>query len=94
MGRGAEAGPACWIAPAKASFPTRTQAVLELGELARLPEGSPRPGSEHRDVRITRACPAHLHRSTLLHKGQRLSGSLGMHALCLLDTRTEIWMEV
>jgi len=74
VGRGAEAGPACWISLAKASFPTRTQAVPELGELAHLPEGSPRPGSKHRDVQITLVHPARLHGSALLHKG-RGSGS-------------------
>lgn len=66
----------CWISLAKASFPTRTQAVLELGELAHVPEGSLRPGSKHRDLQITRARPAHLHRSTPLYKGQR-SKALG-----------------
>lgn len=40
VGRGAEAGPLCWNSLAKAYFSTSTQAVLELGEFACLPEDS------------------------------------------------------
>lgn len=41
VGRGTEVGPLCWNSLAKAYFPTSTQAVLELGEFAYLPEDSP-----------------------------------------------------
>lgn len=89
MGRGSGAWPACWISLAEASFPTRTQTMLELGELVPLPEGSLRPGSKHRDDQITRARPAHLHGSTLLYKGQRSKalGKLWPQPACVMPPR-------
>lgn len=86
MGTGAKAEPPCWNSLAKAYFSTGSQAVLELGGFAYLPEDSPslEQAQGCLDNPDTSCTSAQI-------RGPRLWESLGLTRLPGTGIRMEVW---